>query len=364
MPPAFALPLASSLRHRFTSRLLDGFDQWWQPPAAVLALVALTALVIWLHRRDTAGLPGPLRAFLALLRLAAVAAVVAACLDVERISEREIVIPSRVAVLVDSSASMSLADEATDEGSTRSRQALEILDTGGLLAALAERHEVALWRFDADAEPLAATGDWRAALMPRGAETRLGEALMRLVDREPTGALAGVVVLTDGGSNAGVDPLAAAATLARAGVAVEPIGIGGQTLPANVRVADVLAPARVFPGDSFAVTAYLQAHGLAGRQVRVELREQPAGDDDGVGPPSAAGGRLVDTLEATLAPDGELAAVRFDVPGLEATGGRSLVVRLVPPAEDRTAADDAAAAAVEVVEQVTQVLLMAGGPGR
>ena len=387
------LPLAASLRHRFTSRLLDGFDQWWQAPAAVIAVATLVVLVIWMYRRDAGDLPGPLRGLLVALRLAAVAAIAIACLDIERFAEREVVIPSRVAVLIDSSASMSLTDDTADEQATRGRHALDILDEQGLLAALVKRHEVSLWRFDADAEPLVtlprnesanpdtattageantfataaleSPADWRAAVAPRGAETRLGEALATLLDREPGGGLAGVVVLTDGGSNAGLDPLAAAGLLARAGVVVEPIGIGGDTLPANVRVADVLVPARVFPGDGFAVTAYLQAQGLEGKQVRVELREQPVGDAAGGSEPKpTAGGRLVDTLEVPLAADGELAVVRFDVPGLRSPGSRSLVVRVLSPPEDRTPADDAAAAAVEVVEQVTQVLLMAGGPGR
>ena len=47
----------------------------------------------------------------------------------------------------------------------RSQEACQILDEGGLLEALATRHEVSIWRFDADAEPLttiplAGAGEW------------------------------------------------------------------------------------------------------------------------------------------------------------------------------------------------------------
>ena len=97
----------------------------------------------------------------------------------------------------------------------------------GLLAALGKRQEVSLWRFDADAEPLVtlprneaanphrattageantsatappeSPADWRAAVTPRGAETRLGEALATLLDREPGGGLAGRVGPAAGG---------------------------------------------------------------------------------------------------------------------------------------------------------------------
>jgi len=396
VPPGFSLwarastggepAVSDGLRHRLTSRLIDGFDQWWQPPAAVAAVVGIAALVIWLYRRDAGELSRPLRGLLTLLRLAAVAAILVACLDVERIAEQEIEFPSRVAVLIDSSASMSLADAGAAEGiaaaapggPTRSDQALGILDGGGLLETLRRRHEVSVWRFDADAEslvtfPRAAAGeadpaaDWRAALVPRGGETRLGEALVRLLDREPAGGLAGVILLSDGGHNAGLDPLAAAAALERAGVQLEPIGLGSDVLPANVRVADLVAPARVFPGDGFAVTAYLQAQGLAGRTVAVELWEQPTAAGAPAADPApqpVAGGKLIDTRDTVLAADGELAPVRFEVAGLQLPGGRSIVVRVRPPAEDQAPADDTAAAVVEVVDRVTRVLLMAGGPGR
>lgn len=399
--------IASSERvqHRITSGLIDGFSQWWQMPALVLVLAAIAVFVLWMYRRDAAELPRGMGLMLAALRLGALAAVAAAYLDFERTTEHEIVFPSRVAVLVDSSASMTLRDEpagpaqndpavegsATDEvADTRSHRAVEVLHAGGLLAALSPRHEVSLWRFDADAEPLAvlpaaappavsgeapaasepaasepAGGDWPERLTARGYETRLGEALARVLDQEPAGVLAGVIVLTDGANNAGIDPAAAVTALGKAGVPVHALGIGSDRLPTNVRVADVLVPARVFPGDRFAVTGYLQAQGLAGQTVRVELSEAVAADATGGDPQAAAAtGRVIDTAEAVLAAGGELVAVRFDVPGLETPGRRDLAVRVIAPAADRTPADDRQVAEVEVVDRVTQVLLMAGGPSR
>jgi hypothetical protein len=59
-----------------------------------------------------------------------------------------------------------------------------------------------------------------------------------------------------------------------------------------------------------------------------------------------------------------LAGVRFDLPGLEDPGRRRLTVRVVPPAAERNRADDLQSAEVEVVDRVTQVLLVAGGPTR
>jgi hypothetical protein len=387
-PPASILFAATeSVQHRISSTVVNGFSQWWQMPLLVVGLAVLAVFVLWMYRRDAVELPRGIGLFLAGLRLAALAAVAAAYLDFERIAEHEIVFPSRVAVLVDSSASMTLEDEpAADRpaaaaespaaGGSRSQRALDILERGGLLESLRGTHEVSVWRFDADAEPLAllsmnerpaaadaapaeagggAPGDdWRERVAPRGFETRLGETLVRVLDQEPAGALAAMIVLSDGANNAGLDPAAATAPLAKARVPVHAVGIGSDRLPANVRVADLLVPARVFPGDRFAVTGYLQSQGLAGQTVRVELAEAVEG----------GGGRVIDTTEALLSADGGLVAVRFDVPGLESPGRRELVLRVVPPAADRAAADNLQTAEIEVVDRVTQVLLMAGGPSR
>ena len=374
--PPCLFAAAESVRHVVSSRLLDGFSEWWEMPVAVTAAGLLAAFAIWMVRRDAAELPRAVRWLLAALRLAAVAAVAVAVLDFERTAEHEIVSPSRVAVLVDTSASMTLGDGADGPAATsRAGRGEAVLGAGGLLEALAARHEVSVWRFDADAERLvtlppaeAAPNDgrdvgaeagaaWSERLAPRGYETRLGEALTRVADQEPAGVLAGVIVLTDGGNNAGVDPVAAAGSLAAAGVAVHPLGLESERLPANVRVADLVVPARVFPGDRFAVTAYLQAQGLAGQTARVELAEAPAADAGGTR-------RGVDATDVVLGADGELVAVRFDVPGLAAPGRRSLAVRVVAPAADRAPADDSQEAEIEVVDRVTQVLLLAGGPSR
>jgi hypothetical protein len=399
LPPPGLLAVTESVEHRITSGLLEGFTEWWQMPALVGVVAGLVAFAAWMIRRDAAELPRGVAVLLAMLRIGAVGALVAAYLDLERRTEHELVSPSRVAVLIDSSASMTLSDEEIESGNARNAasradEALAILSSGGLLDALTARHEVSLWRFDADAEPLAVrplggggdredtapesdeaaasaektaaqrgeNGSWREQVAPRGFETRLGEALARVASEEPTGVLSGVIILSDGGTNAGVDPVAAAMTLEQAGVPVFPIGIGSERLPTNVRVADLIAPARVFPGDRFAVTGYLQPQGLAGQTVRIELAEVAA--DEAVAAEGGPRGRLIDTTEVRLGADGEMVAARFDVPGLDATGRRSLVLRVQPPATDRTPTDNSQTAEVEVVDRVTQVLLMAGGPSR
>jgi len=389
------LAATESVQHRISSGLLDGFSQWWQLPALVIVVLLLAGLSLVIYRRDSAELPGAVAALLVVLRLGALAALLAAYLDLRRTAEHEIVYPSRVAVLVDSSASMTLEDAAAEPaavgdpadgparttGRSRSSRSVRLLEEDGMLEALRRVHEVSLWRFDADAEPLVVLpsrgmdGDaapanavdgadrekqdeaWKEKILPRGFETRIGESIERVLGREPQRTLAGVIVISDGGSNAGVDPAAAAAVAARAAVPIVAIGFGSERLPVNVRVADLVVPSRVYPGDRFSVTGYLQPQGLAGRTVKVELAEAASAEKSG-------GGRVIDAAECVLGKDGELATVRFDVPGFDAPGRRGLVVRVAAPPGDSVATDDAQAAEIEVVDRMTQVLLMAGGPSR
>ena len=387
------LPLAAAERvaYRISSGLIDGFTEWWQMPALVLGVGLVLTVVLWAYHHDAAGLPRWQGMPLAALRVTALSILLLALLDLRRTAEHEISFPSRVAVLVDTSASMTLAATAdnpagADAVSSRADAAIALLDGDGLLDTLRQRHEVAIWTFADRAEPLAVLPTaaaeaeaeaeaeategptdkpvlpgWQTGLAAQGAETRLGDALLETLRGEPAESLAGVILLSDGGSNAGSDPLRAAARLAESAVAVHSIGLGSDRLPANVRVADLLAPARVFPGDGFSITGYLQAQGMEGRTARVELIEADATATVGGGSPT---GRVIDTTEVRLAADGELLAVRFDLDGLDDPGSRVLAIRVIPPTNDSRAGDNLEATDIEVVETATQVLLLAGGPGR
>jgi hypothetical protein len=206
------------------------------------------------------------------------------------------------------------------------------------------------------AVPVAAV-DWSQSLAPRGSETRLGDTLRYLVDRERGGPIAGIAVFTDGGNNAGVDVSVAAAAAADARIPLFAVGLGGASRPTNVAVVDVEAPPRVYPGDRFSLSGYLQAYGLAGRTVRVELVLRSGSGEKG------GEERIEEERRIPLGPDGELLPVKFEVAPAQA-GRVTYELRVSAPAEDHDARDNGRAATVEVVERKNRVLLLAGGPTR
>jgi hypothetical protein len=174
-------------------------------------------------------------------------------------------------------------------------------------------------------------------------------------------------MLTDGQSNGGTEAGVAVASARRSEVAIYPVGLGSSAAPINVRVVDLDAPRRVYPGDKFAVTAILQASGPRPIEVQVQLldgldnpdrSESPSGDAAVVPP-----GDVVESQTAEIKNDGSLTAIRFELEP-ESVGRRRLAIRLVAPPEDQNDRDDIRDARYEVVSKKLRVMAVAGGPTR
>ncbi len=200
--------------------------------------------------------------------------------------------------------------------------------------------------------------DWSEALAARGLKTRIGDALRYLVNRERGGPIAAIVLFTDGQQNAGTEPAVAAAMAQRAEIPVYTVGLGSERRPLNVRVVDLEAPQRVFPGDRFPLTGYIQATNYPGRTVDVRLTSFPAGADEG------AVEELVEAeQQVVLGEEGEIVTVRFEVEP-DRAGRRTYRLFAQPPPRDHNPLDNVKTANVEVVERRNRVLLLAGGPTR
>lgn len=197
---------------------------------------------------------------------------------------------------------------------------------------------------------------WNDSLAPRGAETRLGDALRFVINKERGGPIAGIIVLSDGGSNAGSDYQESVVAARAAGIPIYCVGLGSDRRPMDVRVVDLEAPPRVYPGDAFQMTGYLQSFGFASRSVKIELVSKAAKD-------SNAEPTVEDVQQATLAPDGELVPIKFEITPMQA-GLRTYSFRAAPPSQDTDDRNNEKAATVQVVERKNRVLLFAGSATR
>jgi hypothetical protein len=393
---SWPLLAADTIRTTFELGRIQSNTDWIVPIGVFVAVL----LFVWrMYRRDSVELRPVWKWLLTLLRVATFAGLLIFYLQPHWRSEREEVRNSRVLLLADTSLSMSTPDGdslSPSAAATRSQQLIKALKDSDFLARLRKTHDVAIFPFAEDlkrdrmvtlmkeaaadenaagadvrsaAVPAASGGrdagapspDWSKLLAPKGLETRLGQSLDQLIQEERGTPLSGIVVLSDGGQNAGVPPESAVALAREAKIPVYCVGLGSDQQPTNVTVCDLAAPPRAYPGDHYTVTGYLQAQGLGGQVVTVQMFSRPATAGGASGKPGA--GDLVDTQQVTLSSGGEPLPVKFDLVS-DAPGRRTLTLKVLPPAGDRNPADNVRETDVEIVDRKNRVLLIAGGAMR
>ncbi|MCH7753319.1 MAG: IS5 family transposase, partial [Planctomycetes bacterium] len=182
------------------------------------------------------------------------------------------------------------------------------------------------------------------------------DALREALKQSKAGPLAGVILISDGGQNSGVEPLAVADAASELQVPFYTVGVGSTQPRRNLRVQELTAPSRVYPDDRTTVHGLIHGEGFAGRTVDVELFAREAG---------AAGGNVdrIGRQQITFTADGEVVPVQFDIEPAE-IGRLLLDLRIVAPTDDQYAPDNHREIEVEVVETQTRVLLIASGPTR
>ncbi len=489
MRPMDMFPPCAQTRVIYQWLRLERFELWWHWLALFAICLAVLAMVVAWYRRDAVEQARPVGWALIVLRIGALAGLLLFFLQLEKRFEERVVRDSRVAILVDTSISMSLpADAPTDASTatTRADEALRLMASSDVLRRLAESHQVDVYRFDALPQPTliaslpkraagrqgsehpnrtdsdrddgqagelargrtwawlglalgavaavliaialgcqlvgirqwsggpwflfvgtltALTGltcfglgvvpysqysvaallgnasaaapgepidgqppsepsdasprlpeDWRRELDPRGRETRLGDAIKSILDRELGNPLAGIVIVTDGRSNAGVAPRATLLAAQSARVPIFAIGVGSPVSPPNVQLVELDLPKRLYPGDKFEVTALLGGSGYAGKSVAVQILAGPAGT-------AIEAMSIEDERSVPLDDDGRVTPVSWTLEP-KAVGKWQYAARVIPPPGDFDPKDNVRVADVEVIERRNRVLILAGGPTR
>lgn len=198
----------------------------------------------------------------------------------------------------------------------------------------------------------------RSAFSLLGQQTRLGEALLELIGVESGETLSGIVVLSDGESNAGVDTEVARSAAIAAGARIITVGFGSSEKPLNLQLQKIQAPTYAHVGDNFEITAFLTGQGLAGRTGEVVLSVQ---DERTSSIPT-----VLQTKQVTILEDEVPVSVGFVIPASEP--GRKIYTLRVSGDKDlrEFTLDDneKPIPPIEITDRKTKVLLLAGGPMR
>ncbi len=343
----------------------------WGEWLLCLAFLVIAGVGVWLYRKDARHLPRGWPMVLAGLRVAALAGLAAILLNPHTRTQTTGFRPSEVAVVIDTSTSMQQpADDVVPgiTGPTRAERVRSLLADSPLIADLRKTHIVNVFTFDADLKPQArrleqltaddsaATSpiDWSTLTDPQGGSTRLADSIDKLLVESRSRTLAGVVVLTDGASNAGRDMRAPNERAKEQGVPLFAVGLGGTKPPINVAIQKLVLPTDVQKGDPFEITALLQGLNVGGKSATVDLLQKGPNDPQAV---------VLETRTVLLV-DGEISETKFDLQSAE-PGAYEFTVRAnIPDIAETREDDNLQSRTVNVFDRPLKALIIAGGPMR
>jgi uncharacterized membrane protein len=236
----------------------------------ILALVAgVAALVYFIYASSSIRLSAGWRAGLITLRVALIALFIFCLMRPVIVVPSVVPQSSYVAVLMDDSSSMNLADEAT--GSRLDSVKRLMSADGQFYKALSDKFKVRSFKFSSTAERVQDAAELAGA----GEQTDLVQALEQ-VSRDSAGLpLTGIVVMSDGATNGAGDLTTNLATtlnnLRARGLPVFTVGFGPTKLDGDVELVRATAPRRAIAGSP--VTAELLVRAGESKSVKVDLTE-------------------------------------------------------------------------------------------
>jgi hypothetical protein len=147
-----------------------------------------------------------------------------------------------------------------------------------LIRPLAKRYELRFYSAAERLEQMPVAGpDWKLPEpRPRGASTRLGDAVGQLVEDAAGRQIAGIVVFSDGQNNAGRSLVEAARAAGDAAAPIFAVPAGSEAPLRDVAVTDVFAPDLVSMGDTVRVSVTLELQGYAEQAVKVSVVDEGA----------------------------------------------------------------------------------------
>ena len=243
-----------------------------------------------------------------------------------------------VAVLVDDSASMAMADT----GTPRVQQVQETFRPDGpLMTALREKFQVRTYRFSKHVNRLATVNDLTAG----GAASRIEDALAEAYSEMRHLPLAGIILASDGAQNGSEAPPDAFEELKARQIPVYTLGVGQAEFPRDLQVDDVAMPRTALPDSLVTTTVTLRQRGYIGQTARLEVRE---------------GSSILKTRDIRFGPAPvETVTVNF-TPRTE--GFREYTVRLVPLNGEAVVENNQQSRLLEVQKRTARILYIEGEP--
>lgn len=177
-----------------------------------------------------------------------------------------------------------------------------------------------------------------------GSSTYLGEAMEEVVSRYAGSPIAGVLVMTDGANNGGLDPQGVARRLGQRGVPVYAVGIGLAN-PDDLVLHSIVAQDVVFGGDLVPIRVQLNSTGYERRATTLSVQLD---------------GQEVARKSVVLTGQSQLEEISFAAE--TSPGPKLLEVTLQPLADEAILENNTIRRTVRVVDEKIKVLYVEGSP--
>ncbi|HEX4084081.1 MAG TPA: hypothetical protein VHY22_04160 [Chthoniobacteraceae bacterium] len=341
----------------------------------VFILMLLGAFAWWSYHRQEAhrALSAGRRKVLLGLRLTLFALIVMLLLRPVLALDLQEHIRRTVLLMVDATKSMNIRDQRLDEtDQKRAEIGMGVLDTLSqpldagraadarqisrvdlvkavlqnqnlrLIENLRKEFNVETWTFAQTASPVDSSA-WLVDYRATGNTTAIGDSVRGVLDRKRGQPVAGIVLITDGGNNAGSPPAEAAEAAARDGVPIYAYGVG-ITSPRDIIVSHLSAPEIAFAQDEMSVSVQVRGQGLAGETGKLSLK---LGDNE------------VATKDVAFTGADQIVSMSF-TPQIK---GEFELSASIPPRDDETSRDNnSAQQRVRVVDSKIKVLYIEQKP--
>lgn len=345
----------------------------WAPWATLLLVLAAIAWTVGLYLRESGNASRAYRAALASLRIAAFG------LLLIMLAQWALAIwltgPPSIAIVIDNSASMGIADRYDD--SAEAARLNERLAANGLtepnrlnlaklllkenneqlIRELVGRYRTSTYVAAAKVERISDASDPTElghtveALTsdgPASQATRIGDALVRVIDDFRGAPPAAVILLSDGAVTEGASLADAAQNLRTAGIPLLAVGIGSAKAPHDIELSDVLVDDVVYVNDVVSFQVQIKATGLEGERANVTLQR------DGDSTPLA-------TQAIVLPPPGKTLSVRLTDRPTKA-GELNYVIQVAAREDETDKKNNLQTRKITVRDDKIRVLLAQGYP--
>ncbi|HEX7158818.1 MAG TPA: hypothetical protein VF214_07375, partial [Edaphobacter sp.] len=251
-----------------------------------------------------------------------------------------------IAVILDDSRSMSIADSGSDGRSAREAAAIKTMESG-VLTGLQRRFQTRIYRLDNRVVRAGSLEEIR----PDAAATHISDGLRQFVTETADLPIGAVVLLSDGAENSsgpeqsGIDAGTMNALLNRR-LPVHTVGFGKERVDHDIEMSDVSVPASAVADARINATVSFVQRGYAGSKATLAVRD---------------GGKTLDSREITLGTNGATQSeTLFFTAG--AAGAKNLEFSIGPLQGEENQANNEMARPLNVTDAKRRILYVEGEP--